>query len=49
MLEEQAVFSCMLGPFKSKYQLSLLAKIDTEAPVAVFAGASSGSLEMVLW
>lgn len=49
MLEEHAVFSCMLGPFRSKYQLSLLAKIETEAPVAVFAGASSGSLEIILW
>ena len=41
---EQAVFSWRLGPLRSKYQLSLLAKIEAEVPVAVFIWASSGSL-----
>jgi hypothetical protein len=48
MLEEQAVFSCMEGPFKSKYQLNLLAMMETDIPVAVVSGASSGSFEIVL-
>ena len=48
MLEEQAVFSCMEGPFRSKYQLNLLAMMETDVPVAVVIGASSGSLEIVL-
>lgn len=48
MLVEQAVLSCMLGPRKSKYQLSLLAKMDGEVPVAVFVGDSSGSFARIL-
>jgi hypothetical protein len=48
ILEEQAVFSCMEGPFRSKNQLNLLAMMETDIPVAVFIGASSGSLEIVL-
>lgn len=48
MLVEQAVLSCMLGPCKSKYQLSLLAKIDGEVPVAAFVGAVSGSFANIL-
>lgn len=48
MLDEQAVLSGMLGPFKSKYQLNLLAKIEKETPVTVLEGASSGSLEIDL-
>lgn len=39
MLEEQAVFSWMLGPWRSKYQLNLLAIIAPEVPVAVIGGA----------
>lgn len=48
ILEEQAVFNCMLRASRPKYQLSLLAKMETETPVAVVIGASSGSLEIVL-
>jgi hypothetical protein len=48
MLEEQAVFSCMEGPFRSKYQLNLLAMMETDIPVAVVIGASSGSFEIIL-
>lgn len=39
---------CMLGPLRSKYQLSLLAKMEGEAPLAEYTGASSGSLERIL-
>jgi len=33
---------------KSKYQLSLLARMEGEVPVAVLVGASSGSLAKIL-
>ena len=44
MLPEQAVLSCILGPVKSKYQLSLLANIAGWMLVEKVPGASSGSL-----
>lgn len=48
ILEEQAVLTCMLGPLRSKYQLSRFAWILGLVEVANIFAAVSGSLAVII-